>query len=159
MRHNARSGALALALIATLAAASVRGDEVKRLDGSVVEGEIVSDDGDFVVIKHKLGEIKIAKKDIASYERKPLLDIAGELERIKTETRERLEALAKKADEGGKKAEAKQVADIAESVRHWGDKAAKAPAATPTPEVKTIDFAKVLEKHEALGRASGATQA
>lgn len=120
--------------ILVLASAFVIGvalaDEIKKKDGTVLQGEIVAEDADTVTIKAKHGEAKIPRADIASIEKKALpkkddpakagpKDIAAELEKIKKETAEKLAVLAKEAASQNKKDEAQSLEGLAAGVRTW----------------------------------------
>lgn len=114
-----RKTSVAAAIAVVLFAGSAIADEVKKKDGTVLEGEIIAEDDDSVTIKHRLGEIKIPRKEVESIEKKPVKSVEADLDKIKKTTMDKLDALAKEAEKGNRKDAAKAIREIIEDVKNW----------------------------------------
>lgn len=140
-----------------IVAGSVLGDEIKKKDGTVLEGEIVAEDDDSVTIKHRLGEIKVSKTDIDVVTRGD--SASTDLEKLKAETVAKLRELAERAARDQKKDAEKALRQLMEDVKAWSTRPrppkkekADEPTAPATdekdkkPKASAADFVTVCEK-------------
>lgn len=94
-------------------------DVVKKKDGIVLEGEITDEDEDAVTLKMGRTWARIPRSEIESIERKPVKSIESDLEKIKIETSEKLEALAKEAEKAKKHDVARALRDAIQEAKAW----------------------------------------
>jgi hypothetical protein len=146
----------ALAIVAMTSAAIA--DEIVKKDGTVLKGEILREEKDAIIIKHELGEIRVPRAEIDRVSKEPKADIDGDLESVKRETVERLEALAAKADEAGLADKARALRALIAQVKAWTTKAESKPSKPsaskePGEDLKTgghLDLLKIREHFFAL---------
>lgn len=154
--------AIAAALVVAFAAVALA-DTIKRKDGSVVEGEITSEDDESVTIKHRLGDITIKRADIESIERKPLAEsMEGKLEAIKKDVVAKLWDLAVEAEKAGKKDAARALRENATEASQWSTRPRRQkPEEDPKPDEATkerpLDFAKTADKWKRARDTVGAS--
>lgn len=158
MRALATAGLLVAFALSALAA------DVKKKDGTVVAGEITSEDDEGVTLKNRLGEARIAKSEIESIDRGASQSVEERLEKIKAETIERLKALADAATSEKRKDAAQSIRDTIDDVRRWSIRPSDAKPVEESaisfpapPEPRAVDFVDVLRKWEKLKADSRTT--
>lgn len=116
---RARNVGVAVA-IAVVAASVAIGDEVKRRDGTVIEGEIVKNDKDSVSIKQTVcTTVVVPWSDIYSVEQQPVGTLGSEMDKLRKETISKLEHIAAAAESTGKAAAATAARDLIRDVKAW----------------------------------------
>lgn len=161
MRNVAAAFAFVVALAAVTQAA-----EIHKTDGTVIEGEIVSESESSITVRMRLGEVTIPRSEIATIERDAPASSEHELILLRDQTLERLQALAREADAAGRGKDAQALREIIHEVERWtltrqesGEGAERPAPPRVQPPPKPLDFARVRARIASLQADSRSTDA
>lgn len=110
---------LAGAILALTYVGVALADTITKTDGTVIEGEVVSEDADSVTIKCKLGELKIPLSEVAKVSKGPRYDADAALAELKAATLAKLREIEAACEDAQLPKKAKAAFDLEGQVRAW----------------------------------------